>query len=65
VTWVKQVLCCCWAISALCRVFGISSMNYAAQDVIGFFWLYCSISSIDFLPFGGVQGMLDYMIIFS
>jgi hypothetical protein len=27
--------------------------------------LYCSISSIDFLPFAGVQRMLDYMIIFS
>jgi hypothetical protein len=26
---------------------------------------YCSISSVDFLPFGGVQRMLDYMIIFS
>ena len=28
-------------------------------------WLYCSISSVDLLPFGGVQRMLDYMIIFS
>jgi hypothetical protein len=27
--------------------------------------LYCSISSVDFLPFGGVQCMLDYIIIFS
>jgi hypothetical protein len=36
VTWVKQVLCCSWAVSALCRVFGISSMNCAAQNVIGF-----------------------------
>ena len=26
---------------------------------------YCSISSVDFLPFDGVQRMLDYMIIFS
>jgi hypothetical protein len=25
---------------------------------------YCSISSVDFLPFDGVQRMLDYMIIF-
>jgi hypothetical protein len=30
-----QVLCCC-AVSALCGAFGISSMKYAAQNVIGF-----------------------------
>jgi len=36
VTWVKQVLCCRWAVSALCGVFGISSMNCAAHNVIGF-----------------------------
>jgi hypothetical protein len=35
VTLVKQVLCCC-AVSALYGVFGISSMNCAAQNVIGF-----------------------------
>jgi hypothetical protein len=64
VTWVKQVLCCRWAVSALCGVFGISSMNCAAQNVIASCRFYCSISSVDFLPFGGVQRMLDYMIIF-
>jgi hypothetical protein len=36
VTLVKQVLCCCCAVSALCGVFGISSMKCAAQNVIGF-----------------------------
>jgi hypothetical protein len=35
-TLVKQVLCCCWAVSALCGVFGIPSMNCATQNVIGF-----------------------------
>jgi hypothetical protein len=27
--------------------------------------LDCSITSVDFLSFGGVQSMLDYIIIFS
>jgi hypothetical protein len=36
VTWVKQVLCCHWAVSALCGVFGISSMNCDVHNVIGF-----------------------------
>jgi hypothetical protein len=36
VTLVKQVLCCCYAVSALCGVFGISSMNCATQNDIGF-----------------------------
>jgi hypothetical protein len=35
VTWVKQILCCS-AVSALCGVFGISSMNCASQNVIDF-----------------------------
>jgi hypothetical protein len=35
VTLVNQVLCCC-AFSALYGAFGISSMTYAAQNVIGF-----------------------------
>jgi hypothetical protein len=36
VALVKQVLCCCCAVSALCGVFGICSINCAAQNVIGF-----------------------------
>jgi hypothetical protein len=36
VTLVKQVLCCCCVVSGLCGVFGISSMNRATQNVIGF-----------------------------
>jgi hypothetical protein len=55
VTLVKQVLCCCCAVSALCGVFGISSMNCAAQNVIGFLSAYCSISSVGFLPFVGCK----------
>jgi hypothetical protein len=56
VTLVKQVLCCCCcAVSALCGVFGISSMNCATQNVIGFLLALLLISSLDFLPFVGCK----------
>jgi hypothetical protein len=55
VALIKQVLCCCCAVSALCGVLVFLRRTVSHRMLLASCRLYCSTSSVDFLPFVGCK----------